>query len=113
MRRLLTNRSVVPQDICTTTKSKWRSHRPIIIVREQMPFRERDTARQFRDKAQSDYTHRGWLRGARAWALATITAVALLHLTGALAADSGEEEVEKILGRMTLAEKLDYIGGIN
>jgi beta-glucosidase len=47
------------------------------------------------------------------WALATIHAVAPLHVTGTLAGDSSEEKVEEILGRMSLAEKLAYIGGIN
>src|SRR6266404_8071106 len=43
----------------------------------------------------------------------TIIMVGLLCATGTLAADSSEEAVERILKQMTLAEKLDYIGGIN
>ena len=43
----------------------------------------------------------------------TIIMIAFLCATGTLAADSSEEVVERILRQMTLAEKLDYIGGIN
>src|SRR6516165_6976734 len=75
-----------------------------------MTFRERK-AGQFRGEAKNS-PKRAWLRSARACTLATITAVALFHVMGTLAADSSEQEVEEILGRMTLAEKFDYIGGI-
>jgi beta-glucosidase len=92
---------------------KGASHRPIVVVKEQMPNREGDTGCQLCDEVKKDLRHRAWLATSRAWALATIiAAVALFHVTGTLATDSSEE-VEEILGRMTLAEKLDYIGGIN
>ena len=68
---------------------------------------------RFREEAENNHRHRAWLSSARVWALATISAVALLHVTGTLAGDSSEEKVEEILGRMSLAEKLAYIGGIN
>ena len=85
----------------------------VIIVRKQMAFRERDASRQFRNEAGNVLTHRTSLRSARVWTLAIITAAALFHVTGTPAADSSQEEVEETLGRMTLAEKLDYIGGID
>jgi beta-glucosidase len=47
----------------------------------------------------------------RARKLATVLAIAML--SSRLAAESNEDKAEKILSQMTLAEKLEYIGGIN
>jgi beta-glucosidase len=77
-----------------------------------MPFQERDADHPFHDEAKNGHKHPARLRSVRAWTLAAITAVALFDVTGTWAADSSEEQVEEILGQMTLAEKFDYIGGI-
>jgi beta-glucosidase len=59
------------------------------------------------------FKKRGHSRRGGARGLDILLAIGLLFLAEARAEDSNEVEVEKILSQMTLAEKLDYIGGID
>ena len=65
------------------------------------------------DNAKRYHKNRRYLRSGRTLGFSTIIMVGLLCATVTLAADSSEEAVERILKQMTLAEKLDYIGGVN
>ena len=62
--------------------------------------------------AKRDHKNRRYPTSGRTPGFSIIIMVGLLCATGTLAADSSEA-VERILKQMTLAEKLDYIGGIN